>query len=978
MLVIRSFITFRLLSLLSLFLCVSFSSAAAHGDITPPTVSKSMVLAVAPTPLMNDLKAAELQYAATQLDVNNANLSLTQVKQVIHNAIKILQTYQEQQQELQFFAASAFTRARQVALAEKIVNQKSVLIINQQRQTILLKTLKILTKQLTEEKTQLSILSNSVKQQQKFLQQGNIEKQVRELNKEQNYWLNNIVTLNKRIDAVLKNPKANQDNHYQELIKELFVAQENSNLLQIQITLTHDRTQLATIKPEEVDENLSVTDLNQERQDLDDLLEQLSQTKQLISSKLELLKQRQTILTTQGLNDPDTEHVLIAISKRYQQYQIEVSQLVQVINDQKIANTAHLTKALARRQGLPGFSLFKWYSLGQGFIQMGVMSYQAIIGVAKEISINASQLSWFKYGKLSISFLAFSFLSYGLAIWLQDKWLFYQQHNKALSAKFFIGIIGIVRRHLYTFTAFAWFILALIELHINDQWFYLLAYLLLTYMVFRLAFSAARVGLYENLSSNIGDDVKLYFRLFWVLVFGFIVTVCLVLSQQLNVIYEIHDFFNRAFTFFILVLALMLLKAWQVVPQLIIPYINAKHFYLIRVIKLLGVLIPLIILSNALIGMVGYVELAWTISKYEGIFVMFAISYLTGKGLLNEGLMWLADFFIRHLRSGWLLTEALLKPTSKWLHIAFFLGVTYLLLYTYGITQQDFFAAWYYQMMHFTLLRFSTTNITLWVLLKATLVALVFIWAVHWSREFCYRRLYLTIKDIGARNSLAIFTQYGIVLLGLLVTLKVLQIDLTVLAFVFSGFAIGVGFGLRDLANNFACGLLLLIERPMRRGDTVSIGVHEGIVVQIGMRAITLISADNGEVVVPNSEAFSKIFINWTRQDDVVRCEAIVKVSRDENPTYLHDVIKAAVVATDGVLVKPVPVILLKSLQDTVLEFEVRFHINYRIHDSRTMMKSRVLFSIWQSFDALGVKAPHPQHDIHIKELPSRGVAAKS
>ena len=922
--------------------------------------------------VVNSLKSAELQYEATQLDVNNAALSLTQVKQVIQNARKNLQSYREQEQELLFFSPSVAIDSQKKSLAEKMTNEQATLAINQQRQKVLLKTVKILQNQLTEEKNQLTKLRDAFKQQQKIVQQVSIEKQVAELNRQQNYYLNKIVALNKSIDAILKNPQANMGVTYQDLVKKLFIAQENSNLVQINITLTHDKAQLTTLKPEELGETQSVTDLNQARQDLDDLTEQLSQTEQLIANKLDLLRQRQTILEQQGLNSPDMLVLMKQITGRYRAYGVEVQQLEQWIINQKITNTENLAKALARRQGLPGFSLFEWYALGKGFIQLEVLSYQSMIGLAKDITANLLQLSWLTTLKWLTEGVVLAFFSYHVARWFKKKLIKLHALKVNFKSRFFIGVVRLINAHLYLLVGFAWFLLLLVELHIGEQWFRLVAYLLATYLVFSVAFSAARVGLYENLSCNKGDDVKLYRRLFWTLVFGAVVSVCLVLSQQLNVMYEIHDFFNRAFTFFILILASMLLKAWQVVPQLIIPHVNAKHYYLIRVTKLLGVLIPLIILSNALIGIIGYVELAWTISKYEGIFALFAIAYLIGKGLLNEGLTFIADFFISHFRAGWLLTEAVLKPLSKWLHVAFFIGVGYLLLYSYGITQQAFFAEFYYHIMHFTLIRFSTTNITLWVLIKAGLVALIFVWAVHWSREFCYRRLYLTIKDIGARNSLAIFTQYGIVLLGVLVTLKVLQIDLTVLAFVFSGLAIGIGFGLRDLANNFSCGLLLLIERPMRRGDTVSIGVHEGVVVNIGMRAITLISSDNGEVVVPNSEAFSKIFVNWTRQDDVVRCEVIVKVSRDENPTYLSGIIEAAVKSTDGVLTKPVPAILLKSLQDTVLEFEIRFHINYRIHDSRTMMKSRVLFNIWQSFDSLGVKAPHPQHDIHIKEFPSR------
>src|SRR3990167_11528595 len=109
--------------------------------------------------------------------------------------------------------------------------------------------------------------------------------------------------------------------------------------------------------------------------------------------------------------------------------------------------------------------------------------------------------------------------------------------------------------------------------------------------------------------------------------------------------------------------------------------------------------------------------------------------------------------------------------------------------------------------------------------------------------------------------------------MGIFFSLRVLGIDLGALTTIAAAFAFGIGLGLRDLANNFASGFLILLERPIRVGDIVSIENTEGKVMHIGSRAVTIRTWDNADLVVPNTEIFNKSFTNWTFKDNVVRCK---------------------------------------------------------------------------------------------------------
>ena len=121
------------------------------------------------------------------------------------------------------------------------------------------------------------------------------------------------------------------------------------------------------------------------------------------------------------------------------------------------------------------------------------------------------------------------------------------------------------------------------------------------------------------------------------------------------------------------------------------------------------------------------------------------------------------------------------------------------------------------------------------------------------------------------RNSLSVFTQYLVIVIGFFFSFRMLGFDFTGLSLVLGGLAVGMGFGLRDFANNIIGGLMLLIERPVREGDLITLGDYEGRVAHIGIRAMRICSWDNMEVLIPNAETFNKPFTNWTHQDSIVR-----------------------------------------------------------------------------------------------------------
>ncbi len=318
-----------------------------------------------------------------------------------------------------------------------------------------------------------------------------------------------------------------------------------------------------------------------------------------------------------------------------------------------------------------------------------------------------------------------------------------------------------------------------------------------------------------------------------------------------------------------------------------------------------------------------------------------------------------AKLLITHSKNGWFWGEAFLKPLNSLINALLLIGLVVILFFLFGLSKQERVVNFALSIWHYQLFRYSKADITIGSFIEFSFLVMVFIWLTRWSRECCYRWVYRYVKDQGIRNSLSAFTQYAVVSLGFIITLRVLGVDISGVSMILGGLAVGMGFGLRDFANNIVGGLMLLIERPVKEGDLISIDNTEGRVIHIGIRSMRVRSWDHLEVLVPNSETFSKPFTNWTHQDSVVRTVITIKVSREDSATKVQNLILEVLDIIPEVLKSPEPQVYLKHIDEALLEFEVRYFINIE-ENSRMSVRSIVLFAITAQFTAAGIKAPIP------------------
>ena len=261
------------------------------------------------------------------------------------------------------------------------------------------------------------------------------------------------------------------------------------------------------------------------------------------------------------------------------------------------------------------------------------------------------------------------------------------------------------------------------------------------------------------------------------------------------------------------------------------------------------------------------------------------------------------------------------------------------------------------------------------LLLSLIFFALIIISTGWIKRQLEHNWLPKTSMDRGGREAMVTITGYIMFVIAVLVALSVAGFDFSNIAIIAGALSVGIGFGLQNIVNNFVSGLILLFERPVRKGDWIQVGTTEGYVQDIRIRSTRILTFDRSDVIVPNSEMISNQVTNFMLGD--IRGRAVVRVgvaygSDTEKVRYILMQVaeENELVVKDGS--SPRPAVLFRGFGDSSLDFELRVHL-YDV-DRRLSTISDINFAIDKAFREEGIEIPFPQRDVHVKTLPDSKV----
>lgn len=245
-------------------------------------------------------------------------------------------------------------------------------------------------------------------------------------------------------------------------------------------------------------------------------------------------------------------------------------------------------------------------------------------------------------------------------------------------------------------------------------------------------------------------------------------------------------------------------------------------------------------------------------------------------------------------------------------------------------------------------------------------VAVIVASAKFLKRLLVGKLLVSSVHDKGTRSALGTIVQYLIVFFGFLIVLQSAGIDLSTLTVLSGTIGLGIGFGLQNIADNFFSGLIILLERPVKVGDRIQVGDINGDVVRIAIRSTTVLTNDNINIIIPNSEFVSKQVINWSHNDRNLRVSVPVGVSYGSNPEQVKTVLLSVADNHPDILAKPAPAVLFTGFGNSSLDFELLVWTQTRIQTPR-FLRSELNYRIFAAFRKSGIEIPFPQTDLHIR-----------
>ena len=221
--------------------------------------------------------------------------------------------------------------------------------------------------------------------------------------------------------------------------------------------------------------------------------------------------------------------------------------------------------------------------------------------------------------------------------------------------------------------------------------------------------------------------------------------------------------------------------------------------------------------------------------------------------------------------------------------------------------------------------------------------------------------------DSGLANSIHQGVGYAGFGLAAIAAISYGGLDITNLAIVGAALSVGIGLGLQSIVNNFVSGLILLVERPIKVGDWIVVGAHEGYVRRISVRSTEIETFDRSSVILPNSELITASVRNRTHRNTLGRISIPVGVAYTADPAAVRKILLDAAQSCDALLKFPQPIVAFTDFAANSLDFMVHGFIA-DINKSGAA-SSDLRISIFKALQANNIEIPFPQTDVHLRDL---------
>ncbi len=200
----------------------------------------------------------------------------------------------------------------------------------------------------------------------------------------------------------------------------------------------------------------------------------------------------------------------------------------------------------------------------------------------------------------------------------------------------------------------------------------------------------------------------------------------------------------------------------------------------------------------------------------------------------------------------------------------------------------------------------GATRVSAWFVLQAIVLIGVFVWGALLAGNLLERQI-ATSADLtpSLRVLIGKVVKFTLLVVAGGAVLTLLGIDFTALTFLAGALGLGIGFGLQKVVSNFVSGIIILLDKSIKPGDTIAVGETFGWVRSLRARYVEVITRDGREYLIPNEDFITQQVENWSFSDTKVRVDVEFGVSYDSDPHHVRRLAVDAARAVDRVVEQP-------------------------------------------------------------------------
>lgn len=250
----------------------------------------------------------------------------------------------------------------------------------------------------------------------------------------------------------------------------------------------------------------------------------------------------------------------------------------------------------------------------------------------------------------------------------------------------------------------------------------------------------------------------------------------------------------------------------------------------------------------------------------------------------------------------------------------------------------------------------------LWRIGVALAIALVGMWLARLLSKGLDRVMTRVGMDLILRDFLRNIAYVVLLVVVLVAALDALGVPTTSLLAVLGAAGLAIGLALKDSLSNIASGVMLIVLRPFRAGDSVQIAGQEGVVERVGIFQTVLRAYQNHDITLPNSEVTTSPIVNFTSRGER-RIDLPVGVGYGDDIRHAREVLLGLAKSHPRVLATPESDVLVSGLGESSVNLVLRAWV--KTPDFVTV-RSDLTEAIHRDFAQAGVSIPFPQRDLHV------------